>query len=249
MPIHDWTRVSAGILHHFHGAWLNHLSEALNGGLLPPPYYALAEQQAGRDKPAVITLEATEAKEGGPEAGGGLSAVAVAPPRVRFTATLDAAGYAARRRTLAIRHASGDRVVALVEVLSPGNKSSRDALRSFVRKAVRALSHGVHMLLVDLHPPGPRDPQGVHVVLWERLGGAVEAWPPDKQLTLAAYAAEGEGAATAYVEPVAVGDVLTEMPLFLTPDAYVPTPLEATYQAAYRGVPQRWKRVIEGAPS
>lgn len=28
---------------------------------------------------------------------------------------------------------------------------------------------------------------------------------------------------------------------------YINVPLEATYLGAYEGVPQRWKRVIEGA--
>ena len=35
------------------------------------------------------------------------------------------------------------------------------------------------------------------------------------------------------------------MPLFLEPELYVNVPLEATYQAAYRGVPRRWKTVLE----
>ena len=38
---------------------------------------------------------------------------------------------------------------------------------------------------------------------------------------------------------------LIDMPLFLEPEIYVNVPLEATYQAAYRGVPQRWKNVLE----
>jgi hypothetical protein len=50
----------------------------------------------------------------------------------------------------------------------------------------------------------------------------------------------------AYVELVAVGDVLPQMPLFLDPDWYVNVPLEATYQAAYGGVPAFWRRVVEG---
>ena len=45
MPVHDWTRVDAGTFHGFHTAWITHLSEALNEGLLPPGNYALAEQQ------------------------------------------------------------------------------------------------------------------------------------------------------------------------------------------------------------
>jgi len=35
------------------------------------------------------------------------------------------------------------------------------------------------------------------------------------------------------------------MPLFLTPERYVNVPLEQTYTSAYRGVPQRWKAVLE----
>ena len=36
------------------------------------------------------------------------------------------------------------------------------------------------------------------------------------------------------------------MPLFLDPERYVKTPLEATYNLAYGTVPLRWRRVIEG---
>jgi hypothetical protein len=49
----------------------------------------------------------------------------------------------------------------------------------------------------------------------------------------------------AYVEPTAVGRKLIDRPLFLEPDEYVDVPLEATYMAAYRGVPRRWKDVLE----
>ena len=49
---------------------------------------------------------------------------------------------------------------------------------------------------------------------------------------------------TAYIEPLAVGDPLTPMPLFLTPSTYVTVPLEETYLAAYCGVPRRWREVL-----
>lgn len=48
----------------------------------------------------------------------------------------------------------------------------------------------------------------------------------------------------ALIEPVAVGDTLPEMPLFLEPERYVLVPLEATYQAAFEAVPQRWREVL-----
>ena len=48
-----------------------------------------------------------------------------------------------------------------------------------------------------------------------------------------------------YLEHLAVGTALPEMPLFLRPDRYVNVPLESTYQAAYRGLPAFWREVLE----
>jgi hypothetical protein len=35
MPIHDWTRVDAGIFHHFHQRWIGVITDVLNQRLLP----------------------------------------------------------------------------------------------------------------------------------------------------------------------------------------------------------------------
>jgi hypothetical protein len=48
-----------------------------------------------------------------------------------------------------------------------------------------------------------------------------------------------------YVEPVAVGDALPDMPIFLTADRYVPCPLEATYQTAWEQFPAPLKGPLE----
>jgi hypothetical protein len=232
MPVHDWTRVGAGIFHHFHHRWTAALSDALNDGRLPADYYALAEQIAGVFGPDVLTLETTlPADEPGngcpsPSPSPGMLAVAEAPPRVRFTAPLEMSLYVRKQATVVIRHTSGDRIVALIEVVSPGNKASRHALQTFVNKAADALDRGYHLLVLDLQPPSPRD--------------------PDKPLTLAAY--DAGPPPTAYVQPVAVGDSLPEMPLFLRPGGYVLVPLEETYQEALQHVPRRWRGVLEATP-
>jgi hypothetical protein len=67
--------------------------------------------------------------------------------------------------------------------------------------------------------------------------------PDDLPLTLASYAVRPP--ITAYVEPICVGRSLIDMPLFLTPDHYVPVPLESAYGRAWSGVPRRWRGVIE----
>ncbi len=56
MPVHDWTRVDAGIWHDFHNVWIAELRNALNSGVLPPGYYALSEQHAGKYIADVLTL-------------------------------------------------------------------------------------------------------------------------------------------------------------------------------------------------
>jgi hypothetical protein len=51
----------------------------------------------------------------------------------------------------------------------------------------------------------------------------------------------------AFVQTTAVGSALTDMPLFLTPEVYVPVPLEATYHSAWEAVPSFWRDVLENS--
>lgn len=250
MPIHDWTRVTAGTWHDFHLAWIAEIRNVLNSGVLPADYYAQAEQIAGPLGPDVLTLQLSEAPDNGAvgptPAGAGGVAIGLAPPRMRLTAEADMDDYVLKRRTLVIRHVSGDHIVALLEIVSPGNKAARNHLRSFVAKAVEALYRGYHLVVIDLFPPGPRDPNGTHGAIWLEISDEPYVQPPNEPLTLASYSAGQRK--RAYIEPTAVGRELIDVPLFLEPELYVNVPLEATYRAAYRGVPRRWQRVLE-APS
>jgi hypothetical protein len=243
MPIHDWTRVRPNRFHDFHQSWTIAIRNALNAGTLPRGYFAMVEQSTGGPEPDVITLGLTPPAD--PSVGG--LAVDIHPPKVRFVNRAEAAAYARKANRITVRHPDGD-VVAVIEVVSPGNKDSRHAVRAFARKAVGLLQAGVHLLIVDLFPPGRRDPQGMHKVIWDRLREEPFTLPPDKPLTLAAYAAGTE--TVAYVEPVAVGDPLPDMPVFLTAQQYVPCPLEATYQTAWEQFPAPLKEPLEptGAP-
>ena len=205
MPIHDWTRVDAGLFHDFHQCWTVALRNALNCGRLPPYYFALLDRQTN-----------------GPVAD---------------------VSYASKANRVTVRHRHGD-VVAVIEIISPGNKASRAEFRAFVEKAAEFLRQGVHLLMVDLFPWGPRDPQGIHKAIWDQFQEEDFEQPPDKPLTLAAY--DAGPPRVAYVEPVAVGDRLPEMPLFLRPEFYVPAPLEATYQATWDLFPVPLRALVAG---
>jgi hypothetical protein len=216
MPIHDWTRVDANLFHDFHQAWTIAICNALNGGLLPRRCSALVEQSAGGIVPNVIALER------------------------RSWAKREV--LAARGNRITIQHPLG-RVVCVIEIVSPGNKSSRYALRAFVEKTIDFLKHGVHLLVVDLFPPSKRDPQGIHKAIWDEIQDEPFTLPPDKPLTLAAYVSDIPE--RAYVEPVGVGDVMPDMPAYLDVDSWVPVPLEATYQATWASCPEDMREAVE----
>lgn len=154
--------------------------------------------------------------------------------------------YARRATRLRIQHRHGE-VVAVIEIVSPGNKSSRSALRTFVRKAVDLIGQGIHLLVVDLLPPSERDPQGIHKAIWDEIADSPFALPPGKRLTVAAYRARP--IKTAYVEPVAVGDDLPSLPLFLTDEEYIPTPLEETYRVSWAAFPAEMQALLGGIGS
>jgi hypothetical protein len=258
MAIHDWTRVDAGIFHHFHQRWIGVITDVLNQRLLPMEYYALAEQQGAGFEPDVLTLKASEAPEpdddgsqpplasrsgqgNGDEVTGG--GVLVADPPVRITAETDLDFYRRKQNVVAVRHVSGDQLVAIVEIVSKGNKSGRKAFDDFVRKAAEFLSHRVHLLIIDLQPPTARDPQGIHGAIWDEVAGQEYFRPTDKPLTLTSY--ESGARVRAFIEPVGVEDALSDMPLYLQPGRYVAVPLEETYRLAFESVPRRWRAILE----
>jgi hypothetical protein len=217
MPIHDWTRVDAGLFHAFHQSWGSVLARALNRGVLPPDYFALLEQSSPGPVPDVLTASLSTRRE----------------ERI----------YARRADRIAVRHLHGD-VVAVVEIVSPGNKGSRNGLREFVEKTSKLIGQGIHLLVIDLFPPSKRDPKGIHKAIWDRFIEEDFELPADQRLTLAAY--DAGPPPTAYVEFVAVGETLPDMPLFLKPEFYVPAPLEETYWVTWdEFFPAPMKRLLE----
>ncbi len=238
MPIHDWSRVPAGIYHDFHQDWTIQIRRTLNAGILPPGFFAMADQRVSGPEPDVIALRLR-----GPEPTGGL-VVAEAPPRLRQAARApsDAARYARKANRIAIHHGIGT-VVAMIAVLSPGNKESRSAVAAFVTKVVDFLRNGIHFLMIDPFPPGPRDPNGMAQLIWQEIAdGTMEPLPGDQSRVIAAFDA-GESL-TAYFEAIDVGQPLPEAPLFLAPGWYVNVPLEQTYQASWDVTPDPIRKLV-----
>jgi len=239
--MHDWTRVDPNDYHTFHLYWLTHLSQALNKNRLPDGYYAMADHTTPPYVPDVVTLASDGAPDPDDTSEGG---VAVAP-RTKISATehgrrLKLAG----RRRIAIKHIRDRQIVAVIEIVSPSNKAKKAEFSDLVGKSVQALRQGIHVLLVDPFPPMRRDPNGIHAAVWKELTGK-KAVNADKPLTLASYVARGEDMYSSFVEPLAVGDTLPEMPLFITPGRHVLAPLEESYCTAWDGFPLPIRKLLE----
>lgn len=239
MPVHDWTRVQSGLFHEFHQSWSVRIKDSLNGSL-PRGYYALVEQKVDGPEPDVIAVELK--KRAKPLVGA--STATLDPPKASLTAHIasDTVRYARKANRISIRHPLGQ-VVAVIEIVSPGNKDSRNSFRSFVDKAIAFLRNGIHLLIVDLFPPSARDPQGIHKAIWDELADESFELPAGKRLTCVSY--ESDDGISALIEPIAVGDLLPDMPLFLARREHILVPLESTYVATWTVCPEPIRELVE----
>lgn len=235
MPVHDWTRVGAGDFHDIHGSWMTELRKSLNGGALPTGFSAQSGRRFGGFEADVLTPGRGDEEPSG-------RGHAVLPRPARIVETVSRQVYPARQRRLAVRGADRQ-LVAVIEIVSPANKRSRAQFAAFVGKAFDTLSHGVHLVVLDVLPPTRCDPGGLHRAIWEAVGGRRYAPPEGEPLTLASY--DAGPPPTAHVEPVAVGGALPELPLFLAPGLHAMLPLEATYMEAYRYCPGHVRAALE----
>jgi hypothetical protein len=233
VPIHDWARVNVGIFHAFQHAWITDLSRALNQGELPVDYYALPERhtaglQADRPPLERPAIEAGDEHD---------TSIGVA------TAASDMEFYRCRQTPVVIRRAEGDGMVAMIKIVSPAIKAARPAFQSFIKEAADLIARRVHLLIVDILPPGPHDPHGVHAAIWQEVVRQDSNAAAGRSPAVSAY--EAGPAVGAYVEPLSIGRPLPDMPLFLEPRIFVHMPLDATYESAFGALPRRWRWVLD----
>jgi hypothetical protein len=240
MPIHDWTRASDAAYHSFQVGWATGVSAALNAGLLPTTHFSMTETVELRPAASFCEFPEPDRPVSHRNWDDGLPDVGDRPPRVGVRVADDRSQYACR--VVTVRDELHQPAAAILFVTRQ-DKETPYRLDAIVRLAVGAVTRSVHLLVVDLFPPTKRDPLGVHKLIWDRIRDEEYELPPGKPLTLAAYSAGR--LLTGYVENVGVGDPLPDMPVFLTPDRYVPCPLEATYQASWEVFPNVLRGPLE----
>jgi hypothetical protein len=244
--MHHWSHVNPGTYHNFHLQWIATLTRQLNGGILPAGCFAMAEQVIGGPVPDVVTLKLNDELEPLSTNGGLLLAEPTTKPSTHVVMRAEIETYVRKANWVVVRHEAGA-VLAIIELISPGNKNSTHAVRSIVEKLVELLYQGINLLVVDPFPPTTRDPNGLHALIWREITDEPFQLPTDRPLTIASY--QTSPIKTAWVEPLAAGQLLPTMPLFLRDQYYVNLPLEDSYQQTWDVLPKELKRMIEHPPS
>ncbi len=216
----------------FHSSWATRLADALTERWLPPNYIAEEHAHLG---PSVEIDVATFARASS-TAGEGGGAVATAGPKVWAPPAADGVLPAVFPDTFEVRVLStdtGPRLVAAIELISPGNKDRAAQRRAFATKCASYLVQGISVIIVDIVTN--RRANLHNEVL--QLMGADEALqlPPEASLYAVAYRPLRRGNGDeidVWRRPLALGEALPTLPLGLRGDLAIPVDFEAAYAEA-----------------
>lgn len=216
-----------------HGLWPGILAMRLNE-TLPPHYRSGLKVHLGAQVEVDVAAwdRVSAAQPAGESANGaGTSWEAAAPTLLLETEELTPAEYEVRVYDVN----RGQRLVAVVELVSPGNKDRPQSRHAFVDKCHAFLQQGVCVAIVDIVTSYASN-------LYAELAARLGARPPS-------IAACPIYAVTCFTRPgrrgvrvetweheLFVGSALPTLPLYLSETFRVPLELEATYEDTCRGL-------------
>jgi hypothetical protein len=139
-----------------------------------------------------------------------------------------------KQRSIAIFSAREERRVAVVEVVSPGNKDSAARATRFQAKLVELLESGLHVVVIDVLPP-TRTCRGFALAVAHDLGGGE---PPAIRDRSAVSFEVSSPRVNLYARTLELGVALPDdVPLFLKSGCSVALPLEASYAETFERLP------------
>jgi hypothetical protein len=222
----------------FHGQWPAMIVVALVRQL-PRRYVAGPRVHSGSSVEIdVATFEQDEpdslaqTREAGN--GGGVATAVWAPPRPTFTVATDLPApdeyevrvYDTKR---------GRRLVAAVEIVSPVNKDRPEHRRAFVAKCAALLQNRVSVTVIDLVTTRNFNLYADLLELIDRPDPALGPEPPP--LYAVAYRGTRNGDTwllESWTQPLALGQPLPTLPLWLADNLAVPLALEESYEETCR---------------
>jgi hypothetical protein len=203
----------------FHTTWITSIVEALNSRL-PAGYFAEPTVTFGVEVD-VATME---------EPGGAPPASGWSPPGAALSVPLAALSDVVE--ALIFQQEGGATLVGALELVSPSNKDRPAERTAFVSKCAAYLHQGIGLVVVDVVTSRHAN---LHEALLERIAPGSVAL--DSSLYAAAYhpvQREGQTQLDVWQEPLAIGQALPALPLWLRRGPCLQVELEPTYERACR---------------
>jgi hypothetical protein len=238
MPLRDHFRPPLSDLagwEELHGGWPMVIVQHL-GRVLPARYVAAPRVHLGSQVEvdvAALDRMSGEAREFDTHhAGGGPTAWAPAAPTLAVETELaDADEYEVR--VYDTKH--GRRLVAAVEIISPANKDRPESRGQFVAKCAALLRQQVSVTMVDLVTVRSCN---LYVELLELIGEEDPSLGEDPAPIYAVSARWHPRGLTRWLEawtrPLAIGEPLPVLPLWLSDELAIPLDLESSYEQTCR---------------
>jgi hypothetical protein len=212
-----------------HSAWANAIASHLNHGILPANYYAIPQIRRGSQiEIDVATLE----REGSAVGEGGTATAVWTPPRPHLSETVDFTDLDVFEVQV-LRRRGGPQLRAAIELVSPANKERPSNRHAFAVKCASYLNWGVSVLLIDVVTERSAN-MHAEVLGILQLTGVTPYQSPTNLYAVAHRMTliNGRHQLDTWPEPLAVGQPLPTVPLWLETNRSVPLELEKTYLAA-----------------
>lgn len=210
----------------FHHSWAVNIATRLNEQL-PEGWYAEPHVHVG------IEVDVATFEETGSESTKSTEATELwAPPEPVLTLDFPLAEEEFAVHVMA--DSAGPGLVGAIELVSRANKDRPETREAFVSKCETYLRAGLGLVIVDIVTDRHAD---LHAQLLQRVES--NATTDDAPLYASAYHPKGKNTdATLEIwhEPLAIGEPLPTMPLYLKNGPLVPVDLSETYQQALKAV-------------
>src|SRR5262249_55912387 len=209
----------------FHHAWAATIARLLNRRLLPEHYFAAPNVQFGpRVEIDVGTFEQAAAPASHAEP------AAVTLTTLPTTAVIPA-GFPDRIEVVILHQEGGPQIVAAIELVSPSNKDRPATRRAFVAKMSSYLQQGIALSVIDLVTSRSAHLHNEWIHWMQATTGRMEdtARAPLYADSYRPVQRGEHGAIEMWLNPLRVGDLLPNLPLFLRGDLCIEVPLEETY--------------------
>ncbi|MBI1927235.1 DUF4058 family protein [Candidatus Poribacteria bacterium] len=212
--------------HSFHNAWATEIAYDLNR-LLPEGFLAEPNVQLGRLGEIDVRADELLAENGEPYL------ITYQPPHATERIPVV---FPNEPEIFVVNVDQARTTVGVIEIVSPANKDRPQSREIFVSKCLSILSQGIALVIVDIVTSRSFN---FHNAIVRKLQSKKKCGSPETPLYCSAYRYVSDQKASAielWWYGLAVGDVLPEVPLYISSEIAVPVRLEQTYVSACNGL-------------